>query len=38
MTNLHSPEGGSQGMYPQVSELMGWCPSGEFKSPLGHND
>ena len=37
MTNLHSPEGGSQGAYPQVSELKGWCPSGEFKSPLGHS-
>lgn len=33
MTNPHGPEGGSESAYPQVSELLGWCPSGEFKSP-----
>lgn len=36
MTNAHSLEGTQKGAFSQVSELMGWCPSGEFKSPLGH--
>ncbi len=36
MTNPSRQEGDFQGMFPQVRTQEGWCPSGEFKSPLGH--
>lgn len=36
MTNPRSLEEGAGRAFPQVSQLMGWCPREEFKSLLGH--